>query len=45
MRTIAKASAMRDRRKVYVDVMSGDNLGDEAVVHAAVATPVHAVVD
>ena len=41
MRTIAKASAMRDRRKIYVDVMSGDNLGDEAIVMGA--TPAHAV--
>jgi uncharacterized protein len=42
MRTIAKASAMRDRRKVYVDVMSGDNLGDEAVVHATSQSNVQA---
>jgi uncharacterized protein len=32
IRTIAKASAMRDRRKVYVDVMSTTELGDSAVV-------------
>ena len=37
MRTIAKASAMRERRKVYVDVMSGQDLEVEAVVSAPVA--------
>ena len=33
MRTIAKASAMRGRRKVYVDVMANTELLDEAVVY------------
>jgi uncharacterized protein len=45
IRTIAKASAMRGRRKVYVDVMSGEDLHDEAVVYvteqpSAVLSPV-----
>ena len=32
MRTIAKASAMREKRKVYLDVVSGAGLATEAVV-------------
>ena len=32
MRTIAKASAMREKRKVYLDVVSGHALSNEAVV-------------
>ena len=37
MRTIAKASAMRERRKVYIDVMSGQDLSDEALVSSPIA--------
>jgi uncharacterized protein len=32
MRTIAKASAMKERRKVYLDVVSGHAFSTEAVV-------------
>lgn len=39
MRTIAKASAMRERRKIYVDVMSSQEFGQEAVVRVPAAEP------
>jgi len=39
IRTIAKASAMRGRRKVYVDVMAGEELHDEAVVYVTQPAP------
>ena len=39
MRTIAKASAMRERRKIYVDVMSSQEFANEAVVRVPAAEP------
>ena len=39
MRTIAKASAMRERRKIYVDVMSSQEFAYEAVVRVPAGEP------
>ena len=40
MRTIAKASAMRERRKIYIDVIAESDLGNQAVVRATAPSEV-----